>query len=119
MAAGVLTLAIEQGTTWAIDIVYKVNGVPKDITGYRFLFQIKNKPGGDLIVEADSTITNALLGKVRFSLPSTSTWLIPTTGVTYSNSSTYQYDVIMIRPNNTVDRLLNGAIICSPGVSKQ
>lgn len=117
--AQVFPIVIEQGAPWDIDVVYKVNGVAKDITGYSVGCYFKDKAKGVVIARPTCTITDPLLGKAHIGLTGEETWLIPAPGTSYDRVTQYVYDVYLYDPTGVaVCRLLNGIVTVSPGVSQ-
>jgi len=65
--AGTYNIVIEQGATFALDLIYKNSaGEKEDLSGnYTARIQIRDSPGGGLIDSSDSSPGNITLGSVN------------------------------------------------------
>lgn len=118
MAAGEAELTVDQGTTWNVKLTYKQStGTPFDLSGYNVRMDIRyaqtkeadalHQLGGGHnthIYIADDPTTGVIQIDVPFS--TTKTWL----------PGKYYYDVELYN-NNTVDRVIYGALTVTPEVT--
>lgn len=120
MAAGILDLVIEQGTTFGMTITVKdANDTVINITGYTFRGKIKESAQDATAVEEFTcTITDAVNGQFTVGLTATETAALVATGAAYDSYTSYTYDIEMVDSSGAVTRLLNGSVSVSPEVTK-
>lgn len=92
------------------------SGVPRDLTGYSALMQVREVPGSRVMLtlssEAgqDGLITlGGALGTVTLSLPDT---------VVYDFKKG-QYDLLLIPPEGSARRLVEGEVVVKPGITRR
>ena len=117
MSAGQLDLTIEQGADWSIGILVTRAGVALPLTGYSARMQIRAKvTSTDVLLSLTSAVgggidvggspTNRLAVHIHHSTSSAWTWR---KGV---------FDLELIDGNGEVIRLLEGAVVVSPEVTR-
>lgn len=125
MSAGLYNLYIEQGATLSKDCFYQdSNGDPVDLTGMSLEAQIRQTYSDVDILQAilctiaDQSIP-ANLGKFNISLTSAETAALPVnSAVNFEGTPTnYTWD-INLDTGSTIIRLMQGAVIVSPGVTR-
>lgn len=119
MSAGIYNMTLEQGATKSITVTYKDSeGVAINLTGYSGRGSIKAKATDSTIIASFTVeIPNPTLGQVEITLSATALDSLALTGKSYMDAFTAYYD-IEIYSGQTVIRLLNGAAIISPSITK-
>ena len=110
MSAGLVTLTIERGANFDLELTYKdYTGAPVDVSAYDALLQVrKTYEDGELVVEFSSPGEITIVGAViTVSADSTVTVIEP--GV-------YYYDFVL-KNGTDVIRLIEGTVTVSPRVS--
>ena len=103
MAAGLLNILIEQGTTFERTLtVESVPGTPLNLTGYTFAGRMKrNFTDANAAATFSFTITNAAAGEVKWALTAEQTDAL--------TAQVHRYDIQMTAPSTgAVTRLLEG-----------
>lgn len=122
MAAGVLDLLIEQGSTFTRTVTVTgpvPNLTPVDLTGYTARGQIRETAqSATIVVSFTCVVSDPTNGVITVSLTDEQTSAIPATGAKYSNYQTYYYDIEIESAGGIVTRLLNGKVSVSPEVTK-
>lgn len=124
MAAGKFPLYVEQYASFARTLQWtEQDGTPIDLTGYGIAATILSTYSSSdavsfLVTILDQTVP-ANVGKFTIALTNTQTANLPVSpAVNFENDASYlTYDIIATN-GSTVKRLLQGAIIVSPGVSQ-
>lgn len=119
MKAAVVNLIIEQGTDWSQTVKFYSDTerkVPCDLTGLTGRCKIRDSEG--VQVAAPAVAITALTGTVVLSLTNAQTSAIPVEGYSYSETSTYAYDVELVDAAGFVSRWMNGSVTVSPEVTK-
>jgi hypothetical protein len=112
MAAGKHNIIIDQGADFSEEMVVKVDGVVKDLTGYFARGQMRSKETSVAVAATfDCTITDAVNGVLKRELdPATTTALVP--GV-------YKQDLeIYTAGDASVIRLLYGQATVRPETTR-
>lgn len=125
MAAATLDLLIEQGATFTRGLTFRDGaGALINLTGYTLRGQIRESlPSTTIIASFTTTIANQTTneGEASFSLTATETAGLPlsvTSTGQARKSSFYVYDLEAVKPDNTVDRILQGKVEVSPEVTR-
>lgn len=120
MAAGILDLTIEQGTTFALVVKLKDDdGNVIDLTGYTMRGQVRATcASATTIIAFTCTNTDPTLGQFTCTLTAAQTTALATTGATFDEYTTYVYDVEIVSGAGVVTRVLNGAVFISPEATK-
>jgi len=114
MPAGRYDMYIEQGATYELNVT--VSGVP-NLTDYTARGQIKKsatskEPG----IPFNCSVSSA---GVKISLSAAMSSRLEAKGGSYSDTSSYYYDVELVNASTgVVIRLLNGAVRVSPEITK-
>lgn len=114
MNPGRYNLTVYQGTTFDLKPVWKIGGVPVDLTGYTADMQVRYATDTSIIVElstANGRITiDAAYGRVNLHISATDTAALP--------AGVYQYDLNLTNTNDsTVYKILQGAFVVSASVT--
>jgi hypothetical protein len=109
-----LTITCQQGSTFTRRLIYKINDEVVNLTGYTARMQIRENHSSsayilELTVGSGITITGAT-GQVSITITAGATATIP--------SGTYVYDIELVAPNTTVQRLLEGKFVVTPEVTR-
>lgn len=106
-------ITIQAGATFVQDFQYmNADGTtPIDITGWTVTCQIRERPGGLLIVAPTVTLT-PLEGKIRLSLTS-----VQTAALTSASIRRGQYDVRAVLPDSSIKRFVEGIAVITPQVT--
>lgn len=124
MAAGKLNLNIEQGATFFKTFTLKDSlGVEINLTGYTFSGKIRQRYDAPSVV---ATFTCAVLNQTSFegqftiTLTAAETAAIPVdpSKTVLRDLTEYLYDIEAIKPDSTVDRILEGKALVSPEVTR-
>lgn len=122
MSAGQLTLTIEQGTTFLRIFTIKDSaGNPVNLTGYDLRGQIRETYSSSaVIISFNFEIHEPLNGKFKMSLSPTETSSIPVEAASsFKKSLTkYAYDVELVAPSGSIERLIEGVAQISPEVTR-
>jgi hypothetical protein len=121
MAAGQYPILIEQGATFALDLIVKSSpteqapaGEPIDLAGATITGQIRPDAGSDKILATfDGIVTDPASGGLTLLIPAARTRAIDP--FTYPDAV---YDILITFPNGTVRRLIEGTVTISPGVTR-
>ena len=116
MVAGIYNLTIEQGATFdRLMTVNKPDGDPRDFSGYTARMQIRREKDSTGAAAIELTDANGrielggALGTVRLLLTAADTASLTRGGV---------YDIELIAPDTTVERLLKGKVILDEEVTR-
>lgn len=122
MAASVVNILIEQGSTFIRKLEFKDSlGVAINLSGFSFRGSIRKTSKSTAEVLADFEFEIQLPesdGVAIMSISAENTAKIPTTGENYSKLTVYTYDVEMIDSNGIVTRIMNGNASISPEVTR-
>jgi hypothetical protein len=113
MSAGAYDIEVEQGVdrTIAITLKDQATGNAIDVTGWTFQMQIREKFSSTTILYSPTiTITNAAAGQIAITLTNTATAALPVKALVY--------DLEGRRPDLTRIRILKGACIVDPEVTR-
>lgn len=115
--AGKLNLTINQGETFTHILKWSdENNTPVNLTGYTAKLQIREKPEAvNPLIELSTEN-----GGIIFSLVEVGTFTltISSTATTAITWNTGVYDLLMIAPDLTVTRLIEGRVTVSKGVTR-
>lgn len=119
MAAGVYNMSIEQGVSYALEVIYKDSlNVPIDITNYAVRGQIRSKATDvEALASFTITIVDAVAGSILIELPAEVSSAFVLSGASYLNTKTYFYDIELYSPTEVI-RILNGSVSVSPEITK-
>lgn len=114
MPAGKLNLRIEQGAAYRKRLVWKdKNKRPVAMTGFTALMQVRDKPGGEILLELSTQNGGIVLssgGVVEIVLTSAQT-----DALTFESGA---YDLkIIAGPGNDI-RLIEGRVTVSPAITR-
>ena len=123
MSAGVYDITIEQGSTFAMEVVLTSDGtLPINLDGYLGRGQIRHKSSDTTPVAAFVVqIIDPAAGKIGISLSAAASTAIPLRGHGYSEKTEFFYDVEIyqgVDDATKVIRVLNGACFMSPEITK-
>jgi len=101
-----------QGSFFRRTLVYKVSGIPLDLTGYTVRAQIRSTPQSTLIKAFTTTIPNPTNGNIVMELLATETAEL--------NFVSAKYDVELIPPTGEeyASRILQGDVLLSKEITK-
>lgn len=105
---------IHQGETWAMNLTIKdSNDVPKNLTGYTGKMQIRERPGGRLIEDLNTTdggmTITAVTGEIDLAMTTAKTAAL--------DFKTAYYDLYIQSTAGTRTYLLKGEVILTQRVS--
>lgn len=109
--AAVTNLTIDQGTTYSI--TFTVNddtGSARDLSNYNVRSQMRRSYYTSSNTEFTANITSPLEGLVNISLTDTQT--------TALKAGRYVYDIELVAPEGTVERLVEGIVTIYPEATK-
>tara|TARA_Y100001972_G_C7412520_1_gene213631 strand:+ start:45 stop:389 length:345 start_codon:yes stop_codon:yes gene_type:complete len=98
---------VNRRSTVPLEITFKTDGVPVNISGYVFAGSVFNKERTQNFADFDVTVVNSSQGKLLFKLTPTQT-----EGFTLNE---LEYDIKYKQPNNDEFYLLEGTIFVSEG----
>jgi hypothetical protein len=109
-----LTITCQQGSTFTRRLVYKINKEVVNLTGYTARMQVRESHSSptfivELTVGNGITITGAT-GQISITITAGATATI--------QPGTYVYDIELVAPNTTVQRLLEGKFVVTPEVTR-
>lgn len=110
---GALTLTCNQGSTFTRRLVYKIDHVAVNLTGYTARMQVRPDYG------SDSLLVNLTVGNGITITGTTGTIVITITAGATTNmkAGTYLYDIELVAPDTTVQRILEGKFVVKPEVT--
>ena len=114
MNPGRYNLTVYQGTTFDLKPVWKIGGVPVDLTNYSADMQVRYATDTAVIVELATSNGNATIdgpyGRVNLHLSATQTAALPV--------GTYQYDLNLTNNSDgTVYKILQGTFVVNASVT--
>ena len=114
MNPGRYNLAVYQGTTFDLKPVWKIGGVPVNLTNYSADMQVRYATDTGVIVELSTSNGNATIdaayGRVNLHLDATTTAGLPI--------GTYQYDLNLTNnTDGTVYKILQGTFVVNASVT--
>lgn len=114
MNPGRYNLAVYQGTTFDLKPVWKIGGVPVDLTNYTVNMQVRYASDTVVIVELSTSNGNASIdaayGRINLHLSATQTAALPV--------GTYQYDLNLTNnTDGTVYKILQGVFAVNVSVT--
>jgi|APGre2960657373_1045057.scaffolds.fasta_scaffold371421_1 hypothetical protein len=109
-----LTLTCNQGSTFTRRLVYKISNEVVNLTGYTARMQVRPD------YTSDNLIVNLSVGNGITITGATGTIVITiTAGATSSiPAGTYLYDMELVAPDTTVQRILEGKFVVTPEVTR-
>lgn len=113
MSAGAYDIEVEQGVDRVIAITLKdqATGLAIDVTGWTFELQIREKYTSTTVLYSPTiNITSAIDGEIEIVLTDTATAALPVKSLVY--------DLEALRPDTTRIRILKGACIVDPEVTR-
>jgi hypothetical protein len=116
MPAGNCNLTIEQGATWSQSIQYQTaNGTNISLSGYTIRMQAR--PAYTANTTLDLSTTN---GNITITSAANGTFTFQQTAAQTANltAGSYVYDLELVKPDTTVDRLLYGTLTVTPEVTR-
>ena len=129
MAAGIYDIIIEQGADWRLVMNWKdPGGVPMNLAGYRARMQVRETFAAkakvfDLTTENGMITLDAVNGLVSLHLPADVSAEVPilpakTAWIDGKQAQQLVFDIEMIAPDGGVTRLIQGAVLFVPEVTK-
>lgn len=113
MNPGRYNISVYQGTTFTLAPVWKIDGLPVNITGYTADMQVRPSVDGALLVELSTAngraVIDGAIGKITFTLTAEETSVLP--------SGTYFYDFNLTAPDDTVTKILTGSFVVQNSVT--
>lgn len=108
-----LTLTCNQGSTFTRRLVYKINHEVVNLTGYSARMQVRPNYG------SDNLVVNLSTGNGITITGATGTIVITITAGATTNiiAGTYLYDIELVAPDTTVQRILEGKFVVKPEVT--
>jgi hypothetical protein len=108
-----LTLTCNQGSTFTRRLVYKISNEVVNLTGYTARMQIRPDYGSGTLI-ANLTVGNGITitgatGTIVITITASATTNIP--------AGTYLYDIELVAPDTTVQRLLEGKFVVRPEIT--
>jgi hypothetical protein len=113
MSAGAYDIEVEQGVdrTIAITLKDQSTGLAIDVTGWTFQMQIREKYSSTTILYSPTiNIVSAVAGQIAIVMTDTATSALPVKALVY--------DLEALRPDTTRIRILKGACIVDPEVTR-
>ena len=114
MNPGRYNLAVYKGTTFALSPVWKIGGVPVNLSGYTADMQVRYATDTSIIVELSTANGRAVItpsaGKVTLTLTASQTAALA--------AGTYVYDLNLTAPDSTVTKILQGVFVVSESVTQ-
>ena len=111
MAAAKSNMVIEQSATFRLRLVYRDhNKKPINLAGFSAHMSVRDVNGvllSDLTVANGKVVMGGVTGAIDLHIPSTETALL--------SFVTALYDIALILPDGTIDRLLEGKMLLSRG----
>ncbi len=129
MSAGLYDITIEQGADWRMTMTWKdAAGVPINLAGYTGRMQVRESWGSrakifDLTTENDGIVLDALNGTITLHLPAATSAAVPinpakTAWIDGKQAQQLVFDLEMVAPDGAVTRLIQGAALFIPEVTK-
>jgi hypothetical protein len=114
MNPGRYNLTVYQGTTFQLKPVWKIGGVPVNLTNYSADMQVRYATDTALIVELSTSGSGATIdaadGRINLYISATDTAALP--------AGTYQYDLNLTNnTDGTVYKILQGVFIVNASVT--
>jgi hypothetical protein len=108
---GRYNISVYQGTTFTLAPVWKIDGLPVDLTGYSATMQVRDV-SNNLITELSTAngraVISASLGQTTFTLTATQTAAI--------TAGTYTYAFNLTSAAGVVYQILNGGFVVNTSV---
>ena len=98
---------VQRRATFPIDLTFKANGTPVDITGYTFAASVFSEDRSTFFVNFSVTYVNRSQGKILFKLTPTQTESL--------TLNVLHYDIKYKQPNDDEFYLLEGTLFISEG----
>lgn len=107
--AGRFDLLWQPGANLELEFVYKSGGSPVELTNATVLCHVRDAPGGTLLVDLSSSFTvDGPNGTLTLSAPPTLTDDLIQHGI---------WDLKIVYPDSSADRILEGRVVLAPAVS--
>jgi len=115
MNTGRYNLTVYQGTTFQLQPVWKIGGIPVNLTGYTADMQVRYATDTSIIVELSTSNGGITIqpeyGQLTLYISATDTAALP--------AGVYQYDLNLTNTNDgTVSKILQGAFVVSASVTQ-
>jgi hypothetical protein len=113
MSAGAYDIEVEQGVdrTIAITLKDQSTGLAINVTGWTFQMQIREKYSSTTVLYSPTiNIVSAVAGQIAIVMTDTATSALPVKALVY--------DLEALRPDTTRIRILKGACIVDPEVTR-
>jgi len=109
--ATVSNLFIDQGSDFTVVVTLKSQeGTVLNLTGYTLQSQFRKSYQSSAYTSFTTSIENAILGKIRLSLPASASSSI--------KAGRYLYDVEVTSPTGAKKRALEGIVVISPEITR-
>lgn len=129
MAAGIYDIIIEQGADWRLVLTWKnESGAAVNLTGYKARMQVRESFASkakvfDLTTENGRITMDAVNGTITMQLPAEASAAVAinpakTAWIDGKQAQQLVFDLEMIAPDNAVTRLIQGAALFVPEVTK-
>jgi len=106
----IVDFEIEQGSTFTRTMSVESNKTPVNLTGYTLAGQLRKGYSASESINFDIEVINALIGKIKISLTSSTT-----SALIYNK---YVYDIEIADPTGVVSRILEGSMTLSLNVTR-
>lgn len=116
MTPGLVNFVCPQGSDFIRTITYTIDEVPVDLSGYSARMQVRAAHyATDKLVDIDSGLLGGITlggsdGTINIHITATNTASI--------SAGTLVYDLEVISPSGTVDRLIEGSFVVTPEVTR-
>jgi len=119
MSAATFNLVIEQNSNFNLSVSLNDGAQPDphpiNLNGCTILSQIRHSSLEPVLATFACNITNAVNGAFTLYLTYPQTLALPIT----TSSDTLRYDVLLLRPDNTTERLFEGSVSVTEAISIQ
>ena len=115
MTPGLVNFVCPQGSTFKRTLLYTIDNVPVDLSGYSARLQVREAyysadPLLSLATSGSGITISGSSGSISLYVSSTATDSLP--------AGTHVYDLELINPSAEVDRLIQGEWTVTPGVTR-
>lgn len=114
MNPGRYNISVYQGTTFTLAPVWKIDGLPVNLTGYTADMQVRVATDQPIIIELSTAngraVINGGLGQIILTLTAGETSTL--------TEGTYLYDLNLTAPNSTVTKILTGNFTVQASVTQ-
>lgn len=121
MSAGKLDITVEQGASFSLPITFtNSDGTPLDVSAWVFTGQIRATYSSATSIQALAFVDGVSTNVVIAGITAANTALIPVNPTTSFEitPTLYCYDIDALLPDTTVMRVLQGAALISPRVTR-